>query len=165
MLRGAAAATVAALLAGAGHAIEAAHAAEHVVFFGKRPEHLGLRAGKLAPCPSSPNCVSSQADPSDSVHYVAPIAFDGEPAAAMAAVRAAIEATPGATIVREEADYLHAEFRTRVLRFVDDVEFAFDAGARVIHVRSASRVGWSDLGANRRRVEALRARIETPKRT
>jgi uncharacterized protein (DUF1499 family) len=124
------------------------------VFSWKRPGNLGVRDGRLAPCKRSPNCVSSQANPSDAEHYVAPIH------GSMGAVRAAVNAVPRATIVEEKENYLYAEFRTRLLRYVDDVEFYFDG--QVIHVRSCSRLGRRDFGVNRKRVEALRRLIERP---
>jgi len=115
---------------------------------------LGVREGRLGPLPSSPNAVSSQAD--DSERRVEPLRFAGDPAAAMARLRRVVEAMPRTEIVRADERYLHATFTTRVLRFVDDVELLLDPEAGAIHVRSASRVGYSDLGANRSRVEALR---------
>ena len=129
------------------------------VFSWKRPGNLGVKNGRLAPPKRTPNSVSSQADPADTEHYVAPIVFKGDAAAAMAAVRKAVDGMPDTTIIRQEADYLYAEYRTRLLRFVDDVELLFDAKAGLIHVRSASRLGRRDFGVNRSRVEALRARI------
>ncbi len=92
--------------------------------------------------------------------HIAPIAFKGDTAAAMAAVRKAVESMPGATIVRAEGGYLYAEYRSKLMRFVDDVEFFHDGKAGLIHVRSASRLGRRDFGVNRARVESLRARIE-----
>lgn len=130
------------------------------MFSWKRPQNLGVRQGSLARCKASPNCVSSQADPDDAEHYVAPIAFRGTPLEAMAAARKAVQAVPGATVIRCEENYLYAEFRTRWMRFVDDVEFTYDAAAGAIHVRSASRLGRRDFGVNRARVERLRALIE-----
>lgn len=129
------------------------------VFSWKRPDNLGLRDGRFACCRRTPNCVSSQADPADLEHYVAPIAFPADASAAMAAARRALESMAGATVVRQERDYLYAEFRSRWLGFVDDVELAFDALAGVLHVRSASRLGRRDFGVNRARVEALRKAI------
>jgi len=122
------------------------------VFSSKRPDNLGVRDGQLVPCKRSPNCVSSQANPSDREHYIAPIH------GTLAQVAAAVRAMPRTTIVSEKADYLYAEFRSRLLRFVDDVEFYFDGS--VIHVRSCSRLGRRDFGVNRRRIEALRRLIE-----
>jgi uncharacterized protein (DUF1499 family) len=118
------------------------------MFSWKRPSGLGARDGRLARCKRSPNCVSSQADPADREHYIAPLA------ASLQAVREAVRAYPRATIIEERPDYLYAEFRTPLLRFVDDVEFLFDGS--LVQVRSCSRLGRRDFGANRRRVEALR---------
>lgn len=125
------------------------------MFSWKRPANLGARNGRLAPCKRTPNCVSSQADPSDRTHYVAPIAFEGS----MQALREAIAELPLATVVEVKDDYLYAEFRTPILRFVDDVEFLKADG--VLHVRSASRLGRRDFKANRNRVEQLRAFIQS----
>lgn len=127
------------------------------MFSWRRPDDLGVRDGRLAPCRRTPNCVSSQADPTDGEHYVAPIAFSGE---ALPAMRGAVEALPGSSIVGQGPHYVYAEFRTPLLRFVDDVELYYDAAAGLIHVRSASRLGRRDFGVNRRRVEQLRALIE-----
>ena len=155
-------AAVALLLAGAagGLALHVATSRGDNVFSWKRPDALGVKDGRLARCRRSPNCVSSQADPADREHYVAPIAFKGTALEAMAAVRKAVEGTGRATVVRHEGGYLYAEFRSKLMRFVDDVEFAADGRSSLIHVRSASRLGRRDFGVNRARVEALRARIE-----
>jgi len=155
-------AAVALLLAGAaaGLALHVATPGGDSVFSWKRPHSLGVKDSKLAPCKRSPNCVSSQADPADSEHYVAPIAFKGTALEAMAAARKAVESMQRATVVRHEGGYLYAEFRSRLMRFVDDIEFAADGRSGQIHVRSASRLGRRDFGVNRARVEALRSRIE-----
>ncbi|HUJ86302.1 MAG TPA: DUF1499 domain-containing protein [Burkholderiales bacterium] len=143
----------------AGIALHTSLTRGNTMFAGKRPTNLGLHDGRLAPCRRSPNCVSSQADAADTVHRVAPIPFKGAPVEAMAAVRRAVESMPRATVVRHEPDYLYAQFRSRLLGFVDDVEFAYDEKAGAIQVRSASRLGRRDFGANRARVEAIRALI------
>ena len=122
------------------------------VFSWKRPDNLGVRNGRLAACKRSPNCVCSQANPSDLEHYIAPIH------GSMAAAREAVRSMPRATIIEESENYLYAEFRTRLMRYVDDVELFFDG--QVLHVRSCSRLGRRDFGVNRRRVEELRRRIE-----
>ena len=122
------------------------------MYSSKRPENLGVRDGMLAPCKPSPNCVSSQANPADREHYIAPIH------GTMDAVRRAVEAIPRTRIIEKGETYLYAEFRTRLMGFVDDVEFFFDG--HVIQVRSCSRLGRRDFGVNRRRVEALRRAIE-----
>jgi uncharacterized protein (DUF1499 family) len=150
---------VALLIAGAiaGLAVHVLTATGDTVFSWRRPDYLGVKDGKLARCKSSPNCVSSQADPGDAEHYIAPIAFKGGDA--VAAARKAIEGMEGATVIRQEGNYLYAEFRTKLMRFVDDLEVTFDQKAGMLHVRSASRLGRRDFGVNRARVEALRARI------
>jgi uncharacterized protein (DUF1499 family) len=130
------------------------------VFSWKRPDNLGVKDGRLAPPKRTPNCVSSQAEASDTEHYIAPIFFKGGATDAMAAARRAVEAMRGATVIRHEGNYLYAEFRTKLMRFVDDVEMVFDGKAGLIHVRSASRLGRRDFGVNRARVESLRSRIE-----
>lgn len=122
------------------------------MFSWKRPDNLGVREGRLAPCKRSPNCVSSQANPSDLEHYIAPIH------GSMAAARSAVESFPRTRIIKNEKNYLYAEFRSRLLRYVDDVELFFDG--QVLQVRSCSRLGRRDFGVNRRRVEALRKLIE-----
>jgi uncharacterized protein (DUF1499 family) len=126
------------------------------MFDWRRPSNLGVRDGRLAPCKRSPNCVSSQADPLDKEHYIAPIAYAGT----MEALREAIAGLSLATLVKAEGNYLYAEFRTPFLRFVDDVEFLKDG--EVLHVRSASRLGRRDFKANRNLVEQLRSFLTPP---
>jgi len=121
------------------------------------PDDLGVRDGRLAPCPASPNCVSSDAPPGG--QRVAPFALAVAPEAAWKVAREVVVALPGAVIVREEPAYLHAECMTRLLGFVDDLELQLRPQQALIAVRSASRLGYGDLGANRRRVEALRAAL------
>lgn len=129
------------------------------MFNWRRPANLGVTNGHLAPCRRTPNCVSSQADPADSEHCIAPIPFKGSADEAMAAAKRAVESMKRATIVREERGYLYAEFRSKLLGFVDDVELLFDGNA--IQVRSAARLGRRDFGVNRARVEEIRRRIES----
>ena len=119
-----------------------------VSFSWRRPDYLGVKDGRLARPRRTPNCVSSQADPADREHYISPI--KGE----FSQVRKAVESMPGSTVIVEKPGYLYAEFRTRLLGFVDDVEFLLREG--VIHVRSASRLGRRDFGVNRKRIETLR---------
>jgi uncharacterized protein (DUF1499 family) len=126
------------------------------MFDWRRPSNLGARDGRLAACKRTPNCVSSQADPADAEHHIAPLAFAGT----VAELRRAIERLPRVTVIREERDYLYAEFRTPLMRYVDDVEF-LKAGP-VLHVRSASRLGRRDFGVNRRRIEEIRRLIAAP---
>ena len=160
-----AALAVVATVAAAGLALHLAAAQGDTMFAGKRPTYLGVKDGRLPRPRSTPNCVSSQADPADQVHYIEPIRFKGSAAEAIAGARKAVESMRRATVIRHEGNYLYAEFRSRLLGFVDDVEFTYDDKAQALHVRSASRVGRSDWGVNRARVEALRARIEGDRNT
>jgi uncharacterized protein (DUF1499 family) len=125
------------------------------MFSWQRPANLGVTNGRLAPCKRTPNCVSSQADPADSEHYIAPLTSTiGIPK-----LRGLVESMPGATIITEQGNYLYAEFRSRLLGFVDDLELHRDEQHNLIHIRCASRLGRRDFGVNRERVEALRALI------
>lgn len=146
--------------AGAGIALHLATSKGATMFSGKRPDHLGVKQGRLASCGRRLNCVSSQADPGDAQRYVAPIPFKGSAVDALAAARRAVQSLQRATVVLHEGNYLHAEFRSRLMGYVDDVEFTYDDKAGVLHLRSASRLGRRDFDVNRARVEALRARIE-----
>jgi uncharacterized protein (DUF1499 family) len=115
---------------------------------------------ELAPCPERRNCVSSLA--TDPGQRVEPLPLAGEPAEALARLAEIIEAMPRARVVESAEGYLRAEFRSLLFGFVDDLELAADPAAGVVHVRSASRVGASDLGVNRRRVERIRSRYRPP---
>lgn len=154
-------AALALVVAGAatGLALHLATAQGDTMFAGKRPTYLGVKDGRLPRPRSTPNCVSSQADPADKVHYIEPMRFEGTAPEALAMARKAVESMPRAAVIRHEGNYLYAEFRSRVMGFVDDVEFTYDEKAQALHVRSASRLGRRDFGVNRKRVEALRARI------
>jgi len=121
------------------------------------PPNLGPREGRLAPCGKAPNCVCSHAG--DPPHAIAPLEFSGTAAQAFERLERLIASLPRTRIVTRTGNYLHVDFTTPLLRFTDDVEFLLDEQAGVIHVRSASRIGHSDLGTNRRRVEAIRERF------
>lgn len=123
-------------------------------FTSRRPDTLGVANGRLAPCPQSPNCVSSRA--ADATHRIEPLPVAGPPDRAMARLEKVLSSLPRIAVVEREGDYLHAEATTAVFRFVDDLEFLLDREAGVIHVRSASRAGHSDLGVNRKRMERIR---------
>ncbi len=146
--------------AGAGIALHLASSKGATMFSGKRPDNLGVKDGRLASCGRRLNCVTSQADPDDAQRFVAPIPFKGSAVDALAAARRAVESMQRATVVRHEGNYLHAEFRSRLMGYVDDVEFTYDDKAGVLHLRSASRLGRRDFEVNRKRVEALRATLE-----
>jgi len=114
----------------------------------------------LDPCPSSPNCVCSQQDPSDEGHFMAPLDYSGSAEHALDAIAEVVGNASGATVTNRTADRLDAVFVTRLFRFKDDVSFLVDADEQKIHFRSASRVGHSDLGANRKRMDALLPQIK-----
>lgn len=124
-------------------------------------DDLGVSDGRLRPCPSSPNCVNSQA--TDTRHAIEPIRFSGSSQEAVEQLLQILEADKRAAVVRFEQDYIRASFTSVLFRFVDDVEFYVveeQAGAVTIHVRSASRVGSYDLGANRKRIERIRSSLQ-----
>ena len=130
------------------------------LFSGSRPAVTGFSNGRFADGDSRPNWVSSTAPRGDAIHHIEPIAFKGDPGRAWSALEAAIAATPRATIVERAPGYLRAEFASKTLGFIDDAEFALDAASRVIHAKSAARLGIRDFAVNRRRVEAFRAALE-----
>ena len=113
---------------------------------------------KLAPCPGSPNCVSSQA--TDQGHFIAPFKITGNIEQAWTALKNALISQNRTVIIGETDGMLHAQATSLVFRFVDDIDAILDADARLIHIRSASRVGYGDFGVNRKRVEMLRAQLQ-----
>jgi uncharacterized protein (DUF1499 family) len=121
---------------------------------GRMPKELGPIDGRLHPCPDSPNCVSSFA--TDERHRIEPLQIVGPTAAAWQGLVTLLEQGPRIEIVTDEGHYLHAVFTSLIMRYRDDVEFLLIPERNVIAVRSASRVGYGDMGANRARVEAIR---------
>jgi uncharacterized protein (DUF1499 family) len=119
---------------------------------GERPTNLGARDGILVACPASPHCVSSQAG--DERHRIAPLVFSGDPDAAFGRLKRVLGQRGDTTVIDERGGYMRVELRT--LLFVDDGEFLLDRAQRVIHLRCASRLGYSDLGKNRSRAEEIR---------
>ena len=119
---------------------------------GTPPAAIGVVDGKLSPCPESPNCVSTQSD--DETHKGEALSFRGTLTETMAAVVRVVGKMERTTIITQSDDYLHVEYRTKI-GFVDDVEFLLDKSTRTVHFRSASRVGYSDLGVNRKRMEGF----------
>lgn len=111
----------------------------------------------LAPCPSSPNCVTTKA--LDEGHAIAPISYHKPRDEAKEALKELIRSLPRMQLVEEDETYLHYEATSLLLRFVDDVEFLFDDEAKTLHFRSASRTGYGDLGVNRKRMEQVRALV------
>lgn len=122
---------------------------------GKQPANLGVHQGKLSPCPNSPNCVSSQS--SDESHHIEPLQYVGTLEEARDKMLSLIRSMKRVRVVTVSGDYIHAEFSSALFRFVDDVEFLFDEKTKTIHLRSASRIGYSDLGMNRKRMERIRS--------
>ncbi|MFT6823210.1 MAG: hypothetical protein ACJA1Q_001004 [Pseudohongiellaceae bacterium] len=118
---------------------------------GEPPQDIGVRDGRLIACPESPNCVSSYE--SSEEHSIA--ALDGN----LNQIQQILLTMDGANIFEQSSNYLYAEFTSSLMGYVDDVEFLYDAASNTTHVRSASRVGYSDMGANRSRVEAIRAQL------
>lgn len=121
---------------------------------GPRPDNIGVNAGRLAPCPKKANCVSSFE--AESKYFVEPLNYSGSESEAMAQLVKLVKSLPRTKIVKQDIDYLYVECASRVFGFIDDLEFYF--ASPHIHIRSASRVGHSDLGVNRRRVEEIRER-------
>jgi uncharacterized protein (DUF1499 family) len=124
---------------------------------GTRPTNLGIHNSVLANCPSTPNCVSS--DSEDKKHTIAGYRLKASSKEAWEATKALVLKIPRATIIKETEDYLHAECRSAVFGFVDDLELHLREGENLIAVRSAARLGYSDFGVNRQRIEDLRASL------
>jgi uncharacterized protein (DUF1499 family) len=113
---------------------------------------------RLDPCPSSPNCVSSQTQ--DAGHAIAPIRYRKSRVEAKEALKEVIRSLPRTKLVEEDESYLHYEFTSLLMRFIDDVEFLFDDETKTLHFRSASRTGYGDLGVNRTRMEQVRGLVK-----
>lgn len=126
-----------------------------------RPENLGVHGGRLAACPTTSNCVCSQAN--DAAHHIGSLQIPVEHLDSrelyMDQLATAVEATPGNAIIQLSDNYIHAECTSAIFRFVDDLELYVDWHRRELHFRSASRIGYADLGVNRRRVERIRQRL------
>ena len=134
---------------------------------GKMPTDLGVHEGRLKPPSKTPNSVSSQASlypdhPQRAYADIAPLPLNGDAAATLARIGNIVEAMEGGEIVKREPGYLYAQFTTRIMRYVDDAEFWFDPNPGVIQVRSSSRLGSSDLGVNRKRIEFIRQKLILP---
>lgn len=119
---------------------------------------VGLNNDRLSPCPESPNCVVSQNG--DESHSIVAIPYTGDRASAKETLLKVLSVVPRTEIVEDSDNYIYAESTSRIFKFVDDVEFYLPEDENVIHVRSASRVGESDLGVNRRRIEQIRLAME-----
>ena len=131
---------------------------------GTPPADLGIRDGRLKPPSNTPNSVSSQASfypdhPQRAYADIAPLPMRGNANETLDLIAGIIEAMEGGKIIKREPAYMYAQFTTRLMKYVDDAEFWFDPSAQVIQVRSASRLGSSDLGVNRKRIEFIRQRL------
>lgn len=125
---------------------------------GSVPTNLGVHDGQLSPCPPSPNCVVSQE--SDETHQIEPISYQTDLKTAKETLLKVLSVLPATEIVEETEDYIHTESHSKLMGFVDDGEFYFPADEKVIQIRSAARLGESDLGVNRRRLEQIRLAME-----
>jgi len=131
---------------------------------GSPPTDLGVHNGRLKPPSATENSVTSQAalypnHPQRTYADIAPLALRGDGPAKIAKIKAVVEQMKGAKVIKADADYLYAQCTTPLMKFVDDVEFWVDPTAQVVQVRSASRIGKGDLGANRKRIEAVRSAL------
>ena len=129
------------------------------VFTGTPPTDIGIYNEQLSDCPTSPNCVSSGA--SDDEHYIAPIDYTAEQDAVRDKLVAIIQNQPRTEIIEQTDDYILVEFTSRLMGFVDDAEFYFLPDDKTIAMRSAARLGESDLGVNRRRLEQFRLALQS----
>tara|TARA_R110001592_G_scaffold54017_1_gene165503 strand:+ start:137 stop:640 length:504 start_codon:yes stop_codon:yes gene_type:complete len=128
---------------------------------GTRPTDIGVTNGKLLPCPEAPNCVNSRSN--NQVHAIKAFHFKSPitQVEAITAVKKALLSLPEIEIIQETDTYLYAEAKSKVMRFIDDVEFLFPNEELVqeVHVRSASRLGYKDFNVNRLRIESIRAKL------
>lgn len=124
---------------------------------GTRPTNIGVHSGQLISCPNTPNCVNSRSQ--DVKDEIEPFTYNSSSEKAMADLKTVIQSFKQSKIITETKNYLYAEFTIPIIGFVDDVEFYLDEAEKVIHVRSASRLGESDLGVNRKRVETIRTQL------
>jgi uncharacterized protein (DUF1499 family) len=126
---------------------------------GKGPDEIGNDPSGLKRCPKSPNCVSSEAK--DEQHAIGPFHLKGDPKVSWPIIQDEIASMPKWRIVKATDNYIHVECKSRIFRFIDDLELSFNSSTGIISIRSASRTGYSDFGANRRRVELLRSVLKT----
>ncbi|WP_319423605.1 DUF1499 domain-containing protein [Pleurocapsa sp. FMAR1] len=129
-----------------------------LIFTASAVAAIGLDNGHLAACPSSPNCVVSQ--DGDEKHAVEPITYKSDRATAKETLLKVLSVVPRTEVIEDTDNYIYAESTSRIFKFVDDAEFYFPEDENIIQVRSASRVGESDLGVNRRRIEQIRLAMQ-----
>jgi uncharacterized protein (DUF1499 family) len=137
-------------------------AARAFITFGvPMPTTLGVTNGQLQPCPDTPNCVSTQAPSTDTEHFMPAISYTSDASFVMTQILRAVSSMPRSKVVKQDGNYVHVEFRSRIMRFVDDVEFYIDDANKLIHFRSAARMGRGDMGVNRNRMTELAEKIQT----
>jgi uncharacterized protein (DUF1499 family) len=127
---------------------------------GARPTNLGVTEGNLAPCPASPNCVSTQSE--DKARSLEPLPYDSSQLEAKEKLITILKSMKRTKIVSSKDDYIHAECTSAIFRYIDDVEFYIDDVKKVIHFRSSSRLGYYDVGVNQRRMERIREQFLKP---
>jgi uncharacterized protein (DUF1499 family) len=127
-------------------------------FTGNTPTNLGVNDGQFSSCPSTPNCVSSQV--ADEIHHIDPITYNGDRKVAKQVLIKVLSVVPNTIITEEKEDYIRTESASKIFGFIDDGEFYFPSGQNIIEVRYAARLGESDLGVNRRRLEQIRLALQ-----
>lgn len=127
---------------------------------GTRPQDIGVRQGRLKPCPEKPNCVNSQADIQDKIHSIEPVSYTLPLLDEQKRLKETVLGLPRTSLVKSETGYMHFEFTSLLMRYKDDVEFYLDDSVKLIHIRSASRLGTSDMGVNRKRTEEIRTLLK-----
>jgi uncharacterized protein (DUF1499 family) len=128
------------------------------IFAGTPPDNIGVHDGLLTPCPASPNCVVTQ--DADEAHSIKPITYKTDLNTARETLLKVLTVVPGTEVIKQTNNYIRAQSTSRLMGFIDDVEFYFPSEDKVIEMRSASRLGESDLGVNRRRLEQIRFAME-----
>ena len=118
-------------------------------------DNLGMVGKQFHTCPQKPNCVSTMANPKDDVHFIAPLPYTGSREDAQAQLEKVLQTLPRQKQIKKQADYWHYEFRSAMMQFVDNVEFYFPEREKVIHMRSAAELGYSDQNVNRKRLTAI----------
>lgn len=118
-------------------------------------DNIGMVGKQFQICPQKPNCVSSMANPKDETHFIAPLGYTGSREKAQERLEKILREFPRQKLIKKQSDYWHYEFRSALMKFVDDVEFYFPEREKVIHMRSASELGYSDMGVNRQRLTAI----------
>lgn len=125
------------------------------------PSKTGMNGTQFQPCSTNPNSVSSMASKTDGTHYIEPLSYSGSLDQAQQRLMEVLQAMERVTLIKQTPQYWYFTFQTALLKFTDDVEFYFPAKEKTIQMRSASRIGYSDWGVNRKRLEQVRERFES----